>query len=107
MPDLKKMLMRKTARKLKARVEAITQQPASDMAISRDKMILSQGQGKPTKLETTPQIKEMIETLEGVTGSKFENLVVKTDEAGFSFKLSYIKNEMQEEMADRVELEKL
>ena len=107
MPDLKKMLMRKTARKLKARVEAITNQPASDMAISREKMILSQGDDDPHKVDTTPQIREMIETLEGLTGSKFGNLVVKTDDEGFSFKLKYIKNEMVEEMTDRVDLNKL
>lgn len=99
--------MRRTARKLKARVEAITQQDASDMVITSSEMILSQEGKDPYKIATTDQVKEMINTLEGVTGAKFVHLLVKTDGDGFSFKLKYVKNDLIEEMIDRVELNKL
>jgi hypothetical protein len=99
--------MRKTARKLKERVEAITNKPASHMAISPEIMILDQGKEDPYVTETTPQIAEMIETLEGVTGARFKTLVVKTDNEGFYFSLKYIKDDMIKEMEDRVNLENL
>lgn len=104
---MKNFIMRQAAKKLKARVEAITQQESAKMLINREEMISEGQDGKKHSQATTSEITEMIDTIEGMAGATFKSLAFKTSKEGFTFALMYEKDGKSETMRENIKLENL
>lgn len=104
---MKNFIMRQAAKKLKARVEAITQQESAKMVINRGFMISEGQDGQKHSQATTSEIIDMIESIEGLAGANFQSLAFQTSPEGFTFALKYEKEGKEEVMRENIKLENL